>query len=123
MTYSPLDREGAFLTFISADADRASEAADIAMSEFRKFAESGPTEAELQAAKNKIATGATAKGEQPMGRLTAVGFEWVYMKQYVPLPDDIARLLRVSAEEVVEVARSFELPRATMLGLGPLESL
>ncbi len=123
MTYSPFDREGVFLTFISSDADRAVEATRIAASEFQTFAESGPTDTELEAAKNKIATGATAKGEQPMGRLTAVGFEWVYMKQYVPLSDDIERLLQVTAEEVVEVARRYDLSARTVLGLGPLESL
>ena len=123
LTYTPLDGAGAFLAFVSADADRAPEAVRIAQAELKRFVENGPTDAELQAAKNKIASYATLKGELPMGRLTAVGFDWVYRHRYVPLPEQIDTLFAVTKQEVHEVARSYDMTATTVLGLGPLESL
>ena len=123
MTYSPLDAAGTFFTFISADTDRAAEAIEIAQSEFARFVESGPNESELQAAKNKIASGATTKGELPMGRLAAVGFDWIYRKEYVPLADQIERIFSVTRNEIIEVVDSYDLTATTLLALGPLESL
>jgi len=122
MAYDALDGAGAFVTFLSSDSDKAVAAARIAHAEFRKFMEDGPTEAELEAAKNKIATGATLKGEVPMGRLTSVGFDWVYREEYVPLAEQIETLLAVTAGQIVELARRYDLAATTMLGLGPAES-
>ena len=105
MGYEPLDHAGAFVTALCASPDRAAEAVGIAREELRKFQDEGPTEAEIQAAKNKIATGATRAGELPMNRLTAVG------------------LFAVTRREVLAVAREYDLTATTMLALGPVETL
>ena len=123
MSYDPLDRAGAFLTFISTDPERAARVLDIANDVSARFADEGPTEAELLAAKNKIATSATMKGEQPMGRLTSVGFEWVYRREYVPLGDDLAAVFAVTADDVRQVAAQYDMTAATVLALGPLDAL
>ena len=123
MSYDLLDGSGAFITFLSTDAERSSEAIEIAQAEMKKFQDDGPTEAELQAAKNKIASGSTLKGELPMGRLTAVGFDWVYRKEYVPLGEQIDTLFAVSGEDVWNVARQYDLTASAMLALGPVEKL
>ena len=122
-TYDMLDGTGGFLTLVSTDGDRAAEAVEIAHAEFRKLMDDGPTETELEAAKNKIASAATLKGELPMGRLTAVGFDWVYRREYVPLADQIETLFAVTVDEVVTVARTYDLTGTTVLGLGPVEKL
>ena len=85
--------------------------------------EGGFSDLELQAAKNKIASAATLKGEVPMGRLTAVGFDWVYRKDYMPLAQQIEKLFEVTADEVMSVARQFDLTKVTILALGPLEKI
>jgi len=121
--YEALDGAGAFVTFLSADAGKAARAAEIAMGELKRFVEAGPTAEELQSAKNKIASSATLKGEVPMGRLTAVGFDWVYRRTYQPLPEQIDALYAVTAEQVADVARRCNLAEATMIALGPLEAL
>ena len=121
--YEPMDGTGAFLTFLSADADRAAEAVRIAQEELRKFMDEGPTDVELTAAKNKTASGATMRGEVPMGRLTAVGFDWVYRGIYQPLSERIEATFAVTRDDVVEVARRYDLAATTVLALGPLESL
>ncbi len=123
MAYDMLDGTGGFMTFISTDPKRGAEAADIALAEFAKIMEGGFDDLELQAAKNKIASAATLKGEVPMGRLTAVGFDWVYRKDYMPLAQQIEKLFEVTADDVMSVARQFDLTKVTILALGPLEQI
>jgi predicted Zn-dependent peptidase len=123
MVYDSLDGTGAFMTFLSCDAEESARVVEIARSELARFQADGPAESELLAAKNKIASGATLKGEVPMGRLTAVGYDWVYRQEYVPLADQIETLFAVSAGQVVEVARKHDLGKTMLVGLGPLEKL
>jgi len=119
--YRPLDGEGAFLTTIVTDPARAEEALKIARDEYARFLDGGATEVELEAARNKTASAATLSGELPMGRLTAVGSEWVYRKGYRPLIEHIEKILAVTGEEVLALARSCDLSAATVLSLGPGE--
>ena len=123
MTYDPLDRAGAFLTFISTDPERAGQVLGIVDDVCTRFGQEGPSEAELLAAKNKTATLATMKGERPMGRLTSVGFEWVYRAEHVPLADDIAAMFAVTRDDIRDVMARHDMTAATVLALGPLESL
>ncbi len=123
MSYDPFDCAGAFLTFISTDPERTARVLDIANDVCQQFGAEGPTEPELLAAKNKIATSATIKGELPMGRLTSVGFEWVYRGKYVPLAEDIAATFAVTGDYVRDVMARYDMTAATVLALGPLESL
>ncbi len=122
-TFRPFDGTGAFYTFLCADPGRASEALRIARAEYARFQDEGPTEAELVAAKNKTASAATLEGELPMGRLAAVGSDWVYRKDYRPLPEHIRRILAVQPQELRDLARRFDLTAATTLALGPNERL
>jgi len=123
MSYAPMDQAGGWMTFISTDADKAAEAIGIAAKVLDDFARTGPQERELQAAKNKIASEATLRGELPMGRLSAVGFDWIYCGEYMPLSKQIEALFAVSREDVHQLARKHDLPRATLVALGPADQL
>jgi predicted Zn-dependent peptidase len=121
--YDPMDGIGAMLTFLTTDPRRASEALRITRQELKRFLESGPTASELTAAKNKIASASVIKGELPMGRLTAVGFEWLYKKTYTPLAEQIEKMMAVTAEQVLAVAREWRLDDVTTVTLGPSDSV
>jgi len=123
MAYDSLDGTGAFMTFLSCDSDQSARVVEIARREMAQFQANGPAEAELLAAKNKIASGATLKGEVPMGRLTAVGYDWVYRHEYVPLANQIETLFAVTAEQVVDLTRKYDLGKTMLVALGPLEKL
>ncbi|MCL2700233.1 MAG: insulinase family protein [Phycisphaerae bacterium] len=123
MTYDALDQAGGFMTFLSTDPDRAARVLEIAHTEFRRFMAEGPTDAELAAAKNKLASAATLKGELPMGRLTAVGFDWVYRHEYLPLPQRIEHMFAVTGQQIHELANTFDLTKTACLALGPLENI
>ncbi len=122
-SFAALDGEGVFMTFISADADRAAEALQIARDELAKFAADGPTAAELTAAKNKIASGATTSGELPLGRMSELGREWMYCGKYIPLAEHIEKLFDVTEGDIAKLVGKYDLSATTTLGLGPLEKL
>lgn len=123
VAYDPMDGAGGMLTFLVADPDKAAQALAIARDEFARFKADGPTEAELTAAKNKIASGSVLSGELPMGRLTAVGFDWVYRRTYQPLAEQIEELMAVTADQVLAVAREYDIEQFTTVALGPLEDV
>jgi predicted Zn-dependent peptidase len=122
-SYSPMDAAGGFLTFASCDPERTEQVRDTIVRECTTFCQDGPSEAELQAAKNKIASGAILKGERPMGRLTSVGLDWVYIREYSPLKEQVEKLFAVSRDEVLDLARQCEINDPTILTLGPRENL
>ncbi len=123
MIYHPQDHAGAFVTWLSCDPHRTAQAVGIVRGELRRFLDEGPSEAEVQAAKNKIASAATLKDELPMGRLTSVGFDWIYRREYLPLEQEIDRYFAVTAWQVLEAARRYDLMATTILGLGPAEAI
>ncbi len=123
MGYAPMDGVGAFMTYASCDPHRAPKVLETIRRELRRLCDDGPTEAEVLAAKNKIASGATLRGELPMGRLSAVGSDWVYMHKYIPLADQIDTLFDVSAKDIWRVGREWDLTQSTIVTLGPIESL
>ncbi len=122
-SYNPLDHAGMMLTFASASPDNAATVRETILAEAKKLVDHGITDAELTAAKNKIASAATIKGEVPTGRLTAVGFDWEYRREHEPLERSVASTLAVTAEDVLRVASDIDLTQPTSLTLGPLESL
>jgi hypothetical protein len=77
----------------------------------------------MTAAKNKIATAGTHKGELPMGRLTSVGFDWLYRQEYVPLKEQIEILFGVTRDEVHTLAKRCDLRQTASVALGPLKKL
>jgi predicted Zn-dependent peptidase len=122
-TYSALDGAGGLLTLMSTRPDRASEAVDTVRRELKRFSDEGPSEAELTAAVNKIASGATLRGEVPMGRLSAVGYDWMYRSQYRTLADELARIEAVTVSDIQAISRRFQPADTALLTLGPRESL
>jgi len=119
----PLDEAGAFFTFISCDPARAQEAVDLAEKELAKFLSDGPTDAELEAAKNKGASALTLRSELPVGRLHPLGLEWVYTGRYMSREATIERICSITKGEVLELARRYDLKATTTLALGPAEKL
>lgn len=120
MSYNGMDGAGAFYTFASTAPEAAPRVMEIVRREYKKFLDEGPTDAELQAAMNKIASHATLSGEQPMGRLLCVGFDWMYHQEYEPLAEQIEKIFAVTGEEILRLAREYDIASATSLSLGPV---
>ncbi len=121
--YEGLDGVGAAFTYVSCDPAKASEALGLVRQELKTFQDGGPTDAELAAAKNKLASGATLASESPMRRLMGVGNDWCYRHSYTPLEESIQELMVVTRQDVQDVTRQWDLSAVSLVTLGPLESL
>ena len=123
MSFSPMGQAGAFLTFISCVPSKTTKVQEIVKTQIAEFLQAGPTEQEISAAKNKLASHATIRGEMPMSRLTPVGLEWVYTGKYTPLADQIKKLFAVTKSDILQIANQFRIDKFTTVALGPAEKI
>lgn len=86
---------------------------------FRDAEEFGVTEAELEQAKNKVASRLVLASERPRGRLFFVGPDWVHRREYRSLRDDLDTLAAISARDLAAVLKRFPLTECTTVAIGP----
>jgi predicted Zn-dependent peptidase len=114
----PQDRVGAFMAYASCDPERAGQVEQI-MLETLDAAAAGLDAGEVERAKNKLATQATLKGEQPLGRMMNLGGQWTYLRDYVPLEQELERLMAVTLDQVRGLLTEMPLVPRTIVRLGP----
>ena len=73
----------------------------------------------MERAKNKIATTATLQGERPLGRMQAVGMQWLYQKRYSPLAVELEKMMKITIDDVRRVFQQDRFGPATILSLKP----
>ncbi len=120
ISYDAEDGAGAFYVFATCDPERTTEVIDLVRSTLQTIQTEGVTGDELARARRKIASGLVLRAETPMGRLTSVGFDWVYRKRIEPLDTTVDRLLAVGSDEVEALLREHPFDMLTLVGLGPL---
>ena len=76
-------------------------------------------DAEVERAKNKIASGIVLEGEVPMGRLRAIAGQWLYNKNYRSLEQDMQTLLAIDTDALRRLMREFPFDPMTIVTLGP----
>jgi predicted Zn-dependent peptidase len=114
----PQDRVGAFFAFASCDPDRAAEVERILIDTIEKFPDHLEPD-EIERAKNKIATEATLAGESPGGRMRGIGAQWTYLGRYLPLSEELERIMAVSEADLRALFTEMPLERRTVVRLGP----
>ena len=117
------DGDGTFYGYLLADPGRAQESLDVFQTVVGQACADGLKAEEVERAKRRMASGTVLGAETPMGRLRSVGFDWIYRGEEKSSDDSLQLLLDVSLEDVNRVldARPFE--RATVVALGPLDTL
>lgn len=83
----------------------------------------GITEEELMQAKNKIGSRVVLAAERPQNRLSSLGYNWSYRKEYRSMVDDLHDLNAVTTKDVRELLDTYPPQKQTTLSLGPLSSL
>ncbi len=119
MEYDPMDGTGAYYTYISCDPDKADKVVEMARGCMEDVRKNGITAEQLNASKNKIASGMTLHSELPMGRLVGLGFNWVYRKTYMDINEELGRLKAVDVDEIMGLLEDYPLADWTVLKLGP----
>jgi len=119
MQCESMDGVGVMYSYIRCSPENSSEALSRIDRIFKDVADKGVTEEELQTAKNKVLSALTIKSEQPMGRLTGLGFNWVYLEQYQSVIDDINSIRSVTTKQVNDLISEFKPGSFTQLSIGP----
>jgi len=116
--FYPHDGCGSFYFSLTTNPDRAAEALKIAKAELQRV-KSDLTDAEVERAKNKIASGIVLEGEVPMGRLRALAGNWLYNKDYRSLEMDMNTLLSITPDSLRALMKDFPFEPMTVVTLGP----
>ncbi len=100
MQYEPMDGIGALYTYLRCSPENADKAIGIVKKIFDDLSKDGIRPAEVQMAKNKILSAIKIKNELQTGRLVDLGFNWIYLKEYLSNEDDIAAVQAITIEDV-----------------------
>jgi len=117
-SFYPQDKVGSFIAFASCDPDRAEQIESILLGTLDDYAQSIDPD-EIERAKNKLATQATLQDESPGGRMRSLGMGWTYLGEYVPLAEELRRLMAVTAEDVRTLLAESPFASKTLVRLGP----
>ena len=118
--FDPHDGCGSFYISLTTDPDRMDEALAIAQAELKKVKQD-LNDAEVERAKNKIASSLVLSGEIPSGRMRSIGGQWIYNKQYRPLELDMATLMAITPDSLQQLMGEFTFDPMTIVSLGPGE--
>jgi len=121
MQFGAMDGTGAFYSYISCSTGNVAQVLDIVRGIFQSLSKNGITEDELRKAKNKVLSALVIKNELPMGRLIDLGFNWIYLEQYLTVQDDIRAIKAVTVDDVNVLIEQFKPGDFTQLSIGPAE--
>lgn len=116
--FYPHDGCGSFYISLVTDPDKSEQALEIAHKELARVKDD-ITDAEVERARNKIASSLVLSGELPLGRMRAVGSQWIYTGSYRSLDDDMQVLLSVTPQTLKDLLRDFTFDPMTTVTLGP----
>jgi len=113
------DGAGSFLAYVSTAPERAAEVRRRLEDELQRIQDERPTEAEWQAARNRVATALTLGAETPFRRLMSLGTAWLYREEYVPVAEAVERYLSCSAADLDLLFENRPFDAPFMMQLGP----
>jgi predicted Zn-dependent peptidase len=119
MQFGAMDGTGAFCSYIRCSSENVAKVLDTVGHILENLAGDGVTEEELRAAKNKVLSELVIKNELPMGRLVDLGFNWIYLKQYRTIEDDVNQIKAVTVDDIHSLIGQFSPCDFTQLRLGP----
>jgi predicted Zn-dependent peptidase len=122
-SFHEYDGTGAFYTMFSCDKERAQKNLNLVQSVLNQLQQEGVSEEELLQAKNKVLARLVRMSERPMGRMNALGHNWIYLKTYRSLDDELRNFEAVTLRKIQQVLERYPVNSVTTLALGPLAKL
>ena len=119
MQFESMDGVGAVYSYIRCNPENVDKTTRILNRIFAELADKGVTKEELTKARNKVLSALTIKSETPMGRLTGLGFNWVYLKEYRSLADNVRSIKAVTVDQINALIKEFKPQDFTKLSIGP----
>ena len=121
--YNEYDGTGTWMTYLSCHPEQVPENLRRMQAVFDQVNAEGVTEEELEQARNKVASRIVLRGERPMGRLSSLGGNWVYRKEYRSVAKDLETIREISLSDMEMLLERFPLTLHTTVGVGPLEGI
>lgn len=122
MSFNDYDGSGTWATYLCCGPDVAHENLKRVTEIYEEFNQNGPTPEEFEQARNKVASRVVLSSERPMGRLVALGGNWLYREEYRSVKDDLDTLKSLTIDDVRELLKLYPIGQTTTVGLGPLDS-
>jgi len=116
--FYPHDGSGSFYLYLVADPDRGEQPLEIALRELEKV-KKDLDDAEVERARNKIASSIVLGGEVPIGRMRSIGSLWTYNREYRSLEQDLQTLAAVTPDSLRRLMEDFPFDPMTIVTLGP----
>jgi predicted Zn-dependent peptidase len=116
--FYPHDACGSFYISLTTLPDRTQGAMEIARKELERVKQDLNVD-EVERAKNKIASSLVLSGEVPIGRMRAIGGQWIYNREYRSLEQDMATLMAVTPDSLRELMQQYPFDPMTVVTLGP----
>ncbi len=123
LSYNDYDGSSGYMTFLTCRPEEVKENLDTISNIYEQVNKNGVTAEELEQTKNKIASRIVLRSERPMGRLSTLGSNWVYRKEYRSVEDDLETLKRLTLEDIRDLLDQYPLGQLSTVAIGPLESL
>jgi predicted Zn-dependent peptidase len=120
--HNDFDGTGTWTTYLCCQPDDLAENLKSLAGIYWDVNRDGITEAELLLSKNKVATRIVLSGERPMGRLSSLGGNWVYAREYRSMDEELASVAAVTLEDIRRLLDRYPLSLTTTVGIGPLSS-
>lgn len=122
MSFNDYAGSGTWATYLCCSPERAAANLDRVREIYNEFNRQGPTSEELEQARNKVASRIVLSSERPMGRLVALGGNWIYREEYRTVADDLETLKKLSMDDIRDLLNKYPLAQTTCIGLGPMDS-
>jgi predicted Zn-dependent peptidase len=123
MSFHDYEGTGAYYASFSCEPGNIREDLAIVQRVLRSVQVDGVTAEELQQAKSKILSRVVRGGERPMGRMQAIGMDWIYLGKYRTVDEELEAYDAVSVKTVLKLLDKYPLDRLTTFALGPLKKL
>jgi predicted Zn-dependent peptidase len=114
----PQDGFGQFYVYASGDPDAIDEIWEITQRQMHEL-KASLTQADLDRLLPKAVTGATIAGERPHDRMHRLGRLFTSTREYIPLEEELAKLSRVTLDDLRECLTAFPLEAVTVGKLLP----
>jgi predicted Zn-dependent peptidase len=121
--YNEYDGAGTWMTYLSCLPEELDENIERMHRVFDEVNRTAVSVEELEQAKNKVASRIVLRGERPMGRLSALGGNWVYRQEYQSVADDLKIVRGVTQDDIARLLKHFPIHLNTTVGVGPRKEL
>ncbi len=119
LSYQDYNNGGAFYTFLSCGPESTSENLRRVAGVYRRLMADGPTEEELDRARNKVLARLVIASERPMGRLMGLGYHWAYRREYHSVERELEIYRAVTTADLRRVLERWPLLPMTIVSVGP----